>query len=158
MSNPAAVSGDKIACGVAAAMALAGVALFVAPGPILSVAPFDRSTGDKTTQGAEDALPEAAETNSDLSFGDYFDHASLPAPVAPEPQPPDPAAALKRYRYVGNAAADGRQKALFEADGSVYSLSVGDELAGFVLTAIQASAATFAKDEIIAQLPLGAPQ
>lgn len=153
MNKSVAISRDKAAFGGAIMLALAGIAFYWAPAPKHSIASFGAPASERMPTSTD-----ALETSAHLSFGDYFDHSSLPAPVAPAPPPPDPAAELKGYRYVGHAATDGRRKALFEAGGSVYSLSVGDELAGFELISIDAAAAIFKKDELIVQLPLGAPQ
>jgi len=158
VTRPFANSHERAAYGAAALMAVAGIVSFFAPAPQWRVTPYSEPTPSNTPSGTADSATGAEKPENAVSFGDFFDHSALPAPVAPEPPPPDPAAALKRFVYVGSAASDGRMKALFMADGSVQSLAIGEALAGFRLTGVEPAAAVFEADGLVVRLPLGALQ
>lgn len=84
------------------------------------------------------------------SLAARFDRTDLPDPAPPEPvaaartaPPPDPAKTLRRYRYLGMAASDGRKAAVFENAGTTRILKPGDPLEGFALTAFDETSAQF---------------
>lgn len=169
-----ALSVETALATAAAMIAALGAALLLTPAPRRVVPPFaaplpaDAATTSERASKARPAEPqETAPSQSALLISSppspyaklaaAFDLSALPAPVAPLPPPPDPAAELKRYRFVGSAAAGERQRALFDAGGDVRALGVGDALADFVLTRIDPGAAVFVKDAIEVRLPLHAP-
>lgn len=149
MSRPSA---HHLCYGLAAILAITGLALTIAP----------------TTPLAVPALPGAGDTPNapppftkdfGARFSMLFDLSVLPEPMAPptarkEAPPPDPAAALRKYRYLGGARAGERNAALFENGGAIITLRIGEALAEFTLIAFDAEAATFRKGEFEASLQL----
>jgi hypothetical protein len=133
----------------ALAAAIAGRALALIPAPQQDIPPFAPAIG---------ADAASAETrDADLTrLAQVFDHANLPAPEPLVVPPPDPAAVLKRHRYLGSAAAEERQRALFELGGAVRVLAPGEALEGFSLTRIDRDGAVFVKDGVEVALPLSA--
>lgn len=132
---------------IAIAAATAGGTLALSPPPRWDVPPF-----------ASDDAHHSAEVSgaaADLTrLARLFDLADLPSPAPPIVPPPDPAAALKRYRYLGSAAAGDRERALFSADGAVRVLAPGEALEDFALTHIDREGAVFVKDGVEVVLPL----
>ena len=113
----------------------------------------------------ETVQPETPASETAVSFtalADRFDASTLPAPVIPEPvtppPPPDPAAQLKRYRFIGLAKSEARAAGVFERDGAVLVVAVGDELEGFSLAGLSGASARFINgDAMEAHLPLEKP-
>jgi hypothetical protein len=152
VKSPAA---SLILFGLAGLLAASGAMLFALPTPARTVEPF------ASPNSAEAPMPAPnADTTTRLSA--LFDLSSLPEPVAPErpvveTPPPDPAEALKAYRYLGGASAGDRNAALFESGGVITTLKLGETLAGFTLLSFNADAANFQKGDIEAALQLIQP-
>lgn len=137
---------------LAGALAVAGIALVSLPAPARSIPSFAEP------QNTQDIAP-APGADRHARLKDLFDLSALPEPIAPPPAeaealPPDPAAALKLYHYLGGASAGERNAALFQSDGAVATLKLGETLAGFTLISFNAEAASFLKGETEASLPL----
>ncbi len=129
------------------AAAIVAGALALIPAPQRDIPPF-ASAINADAASAENG-------DADLTrLAQVFDHANLPAPAPPVVPPPDPAAELKRYRYLGSAAAEDRQRALFQANDAVRVLAPGEALEGFALTRIDRGGAVFVKDGVEVVLPL----
>lgn len=139
----------------ALAAATAGLALALFPPPLWEIAPF----AFDAPAGAASIAPEiAGEAAADLTrLAQFLELTDLPPPTPPVVPPPDPAAALKRFRYLGGAAAEGRQRALFDGDGLIRSLAPGETLEGFALIRIERDGAVFLKEDLEVILPLIVP-
>ncbi len=149
------LSAPAIAYSLAAMLSGAGLALIAVPAPARTVPPFAQS------DGAPGPMPAPA-AEAATRYAELFDLAALPEPIAPPSAeaaapPPDPAEALRRYRYLGGASAGERNAALFESGGVVASLKLGETLAGFTLVSFDAEAAAFRQGEAEAALPLVRP-
>ena len=98
------------------------------------------------------------------AFAERFDLSRLPERKAPEPvavapsPPPDPAASLKQYRFIGLARSDNRSAGVFERGGAASVIARGASLEGFTLQDVSAEGARFANQDIEAMLPLELPQ
>lgn len=149
---------DHIAFGLAAILAAGGGALLVIPAPRRDVPPFAPPAAETEIAPADTVAPSERIPTPYERLTDRFDLSSLPAPAPPVLPPPDPAAELKRFRFAGSAAAGERQKALFEGNGEIRSLGLGDDLAGFRLMRIDRNAAFFSNEELEVALPLGVSQ
>ena len=137
---------------VASLASMGGLLLALWPTPHLVIQPFAPPPGPGTERPSGELLANDA---ADLTrLGGFFSLASLPAPAPPVLPPPDPAAALKRHRYLGAAAAGERQRALFEEDGAARSLQIGETLADFALSRVEPGQAVFVRDGLEIALPL----
>lgn len=152
------ISGETLAYGVAALSASAGLILFFIPAPHNSVAPSPDPRKVDETLAAEGNVEGESNVAIIQSLAKKFDLSDLPAPLAPEPPPPDPAAELKRYRFLGSAISGENVRALFEGNGAVYSINIGDQLAGFTLSRIEVRGAVFRRNEFAVELPLRVSQ
>lgn len=115
---------------------------------------------------SDPALTERTGFSSSFSaFAERFDLSRLPEPKAQEPiaaavppAPPDPAASLKQYKFIGLARSDNRSAGVFERGGAASVVARGASLEGFSLQEVSADGARFVNKEIEAMLPLQAPQ
>jgi hypothetical protein len=129
-----------------------GLILMLAPAPTYSAPSLPLSKVPPNTLAPALTEPSAR-------INQLFDLSDLPAAVAPpderqEAPPQDPAADLRRYRYLGGARAGERNAALFEAEGVVVTLRLGETLADFTLVSFDAAEAIFRKGEFEASLQL----
>jgi hypothetical protein len=128
--------------------------------------PIDEKTvADPTENVSPDLAYAATEFHALASL---FDRSALPEPVlppasaannAPAAPPPDPAALLRKYRYLGMAKSDGRQAALFSGNNDQnFILKPGESIDGFKLLSLDGTNARFEKEGQDFELPLSSEQ
>ncbi len=114
---------------------------------------------------ADDRISDLADAATDFhALTKLFDRSLLPEPapptvaaanVAPVAPPPDPAALLRKYRYVGMAKSDDRQAAVFGGDNNQnFILKPGESIDGFKLLSFDGTSARFEKEGQDFELPL----
>ncbi len=147
---------------VAYAIAALGAVLaaFMAVWPI-----EEKAVADPT----ENANPKIADAVTEFhALARLFDRSPLPEPtpppastanVAPAAPPPDPAASLRKYRYLGMAKSDGRQAAVFGGDNNQnFIIKPGESIDGFKLLSLDETSARFEKEAQDFELPLSSEQ
>ncbi|MEQ8176939.1 MAG: hypothetical protein RIC52_07055 [Amphiplicatus sp.] len=132
-----------------AAATVLGVVLFVAPAP--SPGPSSPPVSVDERAAATRDEQAAARLTALFDLSRLPERASTPA--AREVHA-DPAAALRRYVFVGGAESGVRGRALFEREGAVTALAPGEDLEGFILVRFDAAAAEFERDGMAVSLPI----
>ncbi len=125
----------------------------------------ERAIADPT----ESTNPNFANTATEFhALARLFDRSPLPEPApptvaaaneVPAAPPPDPAASLRKYRYLGMAKSDGRQAALFSGNNDQnFILKPGESIDGFKLLSLDGTSARFEKEGQDFELPLSSEQ
>lgn len=127
----------------------AGLAALPAPQPLV------RSFG---ALGVIEATTSAGELQgqSFVSIASRFDLSNVTLPPPPAEPPVDPAAGLRQFSYLGGARSGDRLRALFERNGVVHSVQLGEVLEEFILIDITFSKAVFRKNALDVELPIDA--
>lgn len=131
------------------ASALIAFGLLVWPTRSFDTAPF-----------ADPSVQESPGPAFSLGFlSARFNLADLPDPpqqtaVTQAPPPPDPAAPLKRYRFLGGAKSGERGAGLFTDGATQQTLKRGETLTGFTLIDFDEKGAKFDKNGLEIMLPL----
>jgi|GEM_PF-4565972 len=112
----------------------------------------------------QNELPSHADAPTEFhALAKLFDRTPLPEPAPPTPAavneppaapPPDPAASLRKYRYLGMAKSDGHAAAVFGRDGQTIILKPGESIDGFKLLSLDGANARFEKEGQDFHLPL----
>lgn len=127
----------------------AGLTALPAPRPPISpFADFAASNDASSAGGFQD--------QSAVSIAKRFDLSKIPLPPPPTEPPADPAAGLRQFSYLGSARSGDQLRALFERNGMVHSVQLGDVLEEFTLIDVTFSKAVFGKDDLDVELPIDA--
>ncbi|NOX95411.1 MAG: hypothetical protein GXP04_10075 [Alphaproteobacteria bacterium] len=121
------------------------------------------------TDPTKNVIPDLADAATEFhALATLFDRSQLPEPAqpqtsaandAPAAPPPDPAASLRKYRYLGMAKSDGRQAAVFGGDNNQnFILKPDESIDGFKLLSLDGISARFEKEGQDFELPLSSEQ